>query len=292
MMITTLAVLIGAILGFALTYVFNILPEAWLQDYDYDPKAPDYRPSKRMRPLREGIISAIALAAFYGISAAVCFDDFSDKGHVIHIIVIMLAIPMIILIGMADRLNRIIPDQFSIYLLILGIVSACGDYIDGTYWFSDDAPAYFPFLNRLIAAAIGAGFLWLVEFMSETFLGKEGMGQGDMKLLGACGLLCGTYGLVILIYAAIIPALLVAIPLYIRKKVRIYREEKEIRASKDPVAKRREIRLRKAKLHFAEDPDYLAFGPFLAFGAGVFLALEPFWADKLMETLDILGVYF
>lgn len=292
MMITTLAVIAGAAIGFALTFIFNILPEAWLQDYGFDPKAPDYRKSKRMRPSREGVVSALACALFYGISAWFCFDDFSDKGQIIHIIVIMAAVPAIILIGMADRLNRIIPDQFSIYLLLLGIISACGDYIDGTYWFSDEAPSFYPIASRLIAAGIGAGFLWLIEFMSETFLGKEGMGQGDMKLLGACGLLCGLYGLVVLIYAAIIPAMLIAIPLVIRKQIRLRREEKEIRASKDPVAKRREIRLAKSKLHFADDPDYLAFGPFLAFGAGVFLALEPVWADLFMDTLLTLGVYF
>jgi len=292
MMITAVSVILGALIGFALTYVFNILPEAWLQDYGFDPKAPGYRPSKRMRPLREGLVSAIACALFYGVSAAICYDDFADKGQIMHIAVIMAAVPMVILIAMADRLNRIIPDQFSIYMLLLGIVGACGDYIDGTYWFSDSAPTYFPLLNRIIAAAIGAGFLWLIEFASETFLGKEGMGQGDMKLLGACGMLCGVYGLVVLIYAAIIPAVLCAIPLLIRKKLRQTREEREIRASKDPVAKRREIRLAKSKMHFADDPDYLAFGPFLAFGAGVFLALEPVWADLFMDTLMILGGYF
>lgn len=292
MIIVITSVIIGLIIGLSLTFIFNILPESWLQDYDYDPKSPNYRPSKRMRLGKEGIVSAIVCACFYGLTASVCYQDFADKGQILHLLTIFLLIPVVILVMLADRLNRIIPDQFSIYIILLSIVSICADAIEGSWWFSSSAPWYYPVISRIIAALVGGGFLWLIEFFSETFLGKEGMGQGDMKLLGASGLLCGVYGLIVLIYAAVFSALLFAIPLLVRKRIRIYKEEKMIRESGDPVAARRKLRLEKSRIHFADNPDYLAFGPFLAFGAAIFMSIEPFWAEKALSTLMDMGVYF
>lgn len=292
MMLSTIAIFIGILVGLSITYIFKIIPESWLQDYDYDPKAPDYRPSKRMRIGKEGVVSAIICAAFYGAAAYFSFKTMADQGQVLHLIIIALLVPDVIIVMMSDRLNRIIPDQCSIFILLLALVSICGDFIEGTYWFSETAPWYYPLLSRVIAMLIGGGFLWLLNFISQTFLGKEGMGQGDMKLLGASGLLCGVYGLIILIYAAVFSALFFAIPLFIKKRMRIAREQKMIRESDDPVATRRELKIAKSKIHFADDPDYLAFGPFLAFGAAVFIALEPLFASKMMDTLVLLGVYF
>ena len=91
---------------------------------------------------------------------------------------------------------------------------------------------------------------------------------------------------------AIFSALIIAIPLYIRKRQRIAKEKEYIRNSPDPVKARRELRAQKAKIHFADDPDYLAFGPFLAFGAGVFIVFEPFFYEQMIDMIKRFGVYF
>ena len=118
------------------------------------------------------------------------------------------------------------------------------------------------------------------------------MGQGDMRLLLATGLITGIYGLVVLVYVAIGTALLFAIPMLIRKHIRIREEEELIRNSKNPQKLRRALEIKKARMHFADDPDYLAFGPFIALGCGVFAVMEPFFHEQLMNYLSGLGVFF
>ena len=56
--------------------------------------------------------------------------------------------------------------------------------------------------------------------------------------------------------------------------------------------KRQEIAMRKAQVHFSEDPDYIAFGPFLALGAAVYMALEPVFYNNMIETITLFGLAF
>ena len=179
-----LSIVCGVLWGLCITFLFGKFPESWLQDYDYDVNAKNFRLSKRMKIVPHGIISCIGLALSYCLSVFFAAEYFIAP-HYWRIAVIFLLMPVLFLILMSDKLNRIIPDQFSIFILIIGIISAVGDYTDGTIWFSAEAKWFFPILNRVIAAIVGGGFLWLVGFLSMTFAGKEGMGQGDMKLMFA-----------------------------------------------------------------------------------------------------------
>jgi len=116
--------------------------------------------------------------------------------------------------------------------------------------------------------------------------------MGDMWLLFATGLITGCYGLIVLIYVSIFSALIFAIPLLIRKRKRIAAEKRRIAESPDPRKEKLKIQREKAAIHFAEDPDYMAFGPFLALGCAVFAIMEPFFFEKMLDTMNLLGVYF
>ena len=291
-LLAVIAGLLGIGIGLSLTYIFKLLPEKWLQDYGYDEKAPDFRLSKRMKTVPHGILAALSCALFYVLTVIFCYENYFVTVKPIHLAVILIAVPIIFLVAVADRLNRIIPDEFPLFLLILGFAGLAGDFLEGTIWFSSECTWYHIVLNRVLALLIGGGFLWLIGFITETFMGREAMGGGDVKLLGACGMLVGCYGLVVLIYFAVFSAVFFAIPLLVRKTVRKKKEEKEIRESKDPVKTRREIAKRRAQIHFADDPDYLAFGPFLALGCAVFVIMEPFFFEHMRQFLQILGVYF
>ena len=129
---------------------------------------------------------------------------------------------------MADKLNRIIPDQFSIYIGGCGVLAVLADIFEGSVWFSGDAKWWVPLLNKVIASVVGGGVIWLIGFLSITFLGTEGMGMGDMWLLFATGLITGCYGLIVLIYVSIFSALIFAVPLLVRKMKRINAEKKRI----------------------------------------------------------------
>ena len=171
-------------------------------------------------------------------------------------------------------------------------MSVASDFFEGSVWFSDGVKWYVPILNKVIASLVGGGVIWLIGFLSITFLGREGMGMGDMWLLFATGLITGCYGLIVLIYVSIFSALIFAIPLLIRKRKRIAAEKRRIAESPDPRKEKLKIQREKAAIHFAEDPDYMAFGPFLALGCAVFAIMEPFFFEKMLDTMNLLGVYF
>ena len=286
------AIAIGALMGYLMTKLFAKIPEPWLQDYGVKETDVNYRISKRMKMVPEGVTAMVVSAAMYVAAVIFLKEVYFDTPKPLHILVIVLMVPVLVLIMMADKLNRIIPDQFSVALGVIGIVSIAADLVEGSIWFTPEAPWYYPIISKVAAALIGGGFLFLIGFIALTFTGREGMGQGDMRLLLATGLITGMYGLIVLVYVAIFSAVLFAIPMLIRKHNRIREEEEMIRNSKNPQKVRRALEIKKARMHFADDPDYLAFGPFIALGCGVFAVMEPFFLEKLMSYLSGLGVFF
>lgn len=282
---------LGALFGYLITFLFGKFPESWLQDYDYDVNSSNFRLAKRMKYIPHGIISSVGMAMCYALSVYFAADYFIRPFYM-KVAVILLIMPVLFLIIMSDKLNRIIPDQFSIYLLFLGIIAAAGDYLEGSIWFSSAAAWYLPLLNKIIGAIVGGGFLWVINQVSISFTGRVGMGGGDVKLMFALGLLSGCYGLVVILYVSVFSALIFAIPMLIRKHRRIKKEEEIIRNSDNPRKKRRELELKRARIHYSEDPDYLAFGPFLAIGCAVFIAAEPFIYSKMFSIFNAMGVMF
>ena len=244
---------IAAVLGFAagilLKFLFDRFPEKWLQDYDYDPKSPNYRPSRRMKIVPHGILAGLFCAAFYA-AAAYFFKELLTVPMIIHIIAIVLTVPVLFLVLISDKLNRIIPDQFWILIAVFGLIFLASDYVEGSIWFTEDAAWYAPLINRFGAAILGGGVLFLIGFIGEMVASREAMGQGDMKLLAACGLVTGLYGLIVLVYVSVIVAVFFAIPLLIRKRKRIAEEEEYVNNSDDPIRARMELKIKKQEIHF------------------------------------------
>ena len=286
-----IAAVLGILIGLFLTFLFKHIPETWLQDYDYDPKAPNHRPAKRMKIVPHGILAGLFCAVFY-ITSVIFFPDLIDLKMPIHIIAIVVIVPVLFLVLISDKLNRIIPDQFWILILVFGFILLASDYLEGTMWFTIDAPWFAPIVNRLGGAIVGGGAIFLIGFIGELITSKEAMGQGDMKLLAACGMCTGLYGLVVLIYISVIIGVLFAIPLLIKKQKRLKEEKDYIANHENPIVAKMELKLKKEEMHYAEDPDYLAFGPFIALGTGVFLALEPVFYHILFQYMVTFGVYF
>lgn len=286
---------IAGILGLAFgpftALVFNKVPEKWLQDYDYDPNAKDFRLSKRMRLVPETILSSAFCLIFCLFPLFFC-QAYVLSGAFFKLAIIVFSTPFMFLVLISDRLNRIIPDQFTVAVGIFGIAGLVSDYVEGCIWFSYEAAWYAPLINRIGAALLGAGFLLLVNFLCRTFIGKDGLGGGDIKLIFCCGLLTGIYGLVIMTYISCFTALLVAVPLFIRKKMRQRKEEQMIRESDDPVKARQELKIKKSQIHYADDPDALALGPFLVIGTCAAISMELFFFEFLFTRFGNLGIFF
>ena len=286
-----IAVILGFAMGILLTYLFKVLPEKWLQDYDYYPKAENFRPAKRMKIVPHGLWAGLFCALFYAVALWFAPEMISDM-YILRLLAIFFVVPVLFLVLISDKLNRIIPDEFWIFILLCGFLLLASDYVERAYFFSEDAKWYLPLINRLGAAIGGALVLFLIGFISEFFTQRTAMGQGDMKLLCACGMVTGIYGIIVLIYVAVILAVFFAIPLLIKKQKRLKEEKLYVEMAENKILAQLELKKKKEAMHFADDPDYLAFGPFLAIGAGVFLTMEPFFFEKMYDTIWMLGLYF
>ena len=156
-----LAVVAGVLAGALCTYLFGIIPDKWLQDYGVTPEDPKYRPSKRMRPFPEGLIAAVFCAASYCLAIFFCRADYITNFRPMHLAVILLVIPALVLVMMADKLNRIIPDQFTMYIGGCGVLAVLADNIEGSVWVRPDAPGWMVLFTNAIASLVGAGLICL-----------------------------------------------------------------------------------------------------------------------------------
>lgn len=68
-------------------------------------------------------------------------------------------------------------------------------------------------LTAAIGAAVGAGGLFLVAFLYEKIAGHEGMGLGDVKMLGMIGAFLGTWGVLVTLLLASLTGSVVGIVL-------------------------------------------------------------------------------
>ncbi len=279
----------GALVGAACTPVFNRLPEKWLQDYDYDPTAENARPARRMKfnPHSLILIPVTALLFFFG---AYVNPSFFGRPDVFRILLMFLpALPLAIVV-MSDHLNRIIPDHVVVFTGLLSVFGFIADYIYGNLWFPDGTAFWKLILNRVLGGIVGAAFLLLIGWLGSVISKREAMGHGDVKFILACGFLSGTYGLVFVVFFAFLIGGVAAVPLLVRKRIRIARENKEIRESRNPERARRILERKRREVSFADDPDYIAFGPFLAVGTLVFLIFETpvyrYYSENILVAME------
>lgn len=107
---------------------------------------------------------------------------------------------LLLTLAVLDARHLWLPDALTLPLAALGLT--LGD------WF---LPA--PFSDRVIGAAAGAIFLALLAFAYRKLRGREGLGLGDAKLLGAIGAWMGWQALPFVLLIASVTALLWALAL-------------------------------------------------------------------------------
>lgn len=92
----------------------------------------------------------------------------------------------LLLLGLLDLRHFWLPDRLVLLLAVTGFV------------FAGLAAASDPILiaGPLLGAALGFGILWLTATLYRGWRGREGLGAGDPKLLGAIGLWLGPLGVV------------------------------------------------------------------------------------------------
>jgi leader peptidase (prepilin peptidase)/N-methyltransferase len=84
----------------------------------------------------------------------------------------------LLVVAGTDLSHKIIPDVITLPGMVLGLTGAATVLPVGM-------------LNALLGVLVGGGLLWALAWASPYLFGKEGMGGGDIKLLGMVGAFLG-----------------------------------------------------------------------------------------------------
>ncbi len=125
---------------------------------------------------------AVELATALLWAASAAFVGFDLDG-------LRAAVFLTILLGIAltDARHYIIPDQFSLGGLVLGLAFAA-------------MPGGFAFTSALLGAAVGFGLLWLVAVVGEWVFKQPAMGGGDVKMMAMIGSFLGAPGVLLTLF--------------------------------------------------------------------------------------------
>ena len=202
--ILPLAALTGLIAGWLLVQLYNRLPESWLQDYGFLSDAHGWTPARRVH-------SSIGKVLLMGITAAGFLAAVLSLGLTVQTLLVLLAFSLLLLAAVPDALNKIIPDQASAALALVGAMFAANDLFNGR-GIRDIA------VDRLGGAVVAGGALLLVGLLATALMKREAMGMGDIKMLFVCGLLTGLRLVPLLYFTTFVCAAAVAVPVMLRQR--------------------------------------------------------------------------
>ncbi len=116
---------------------------------------------------------------------------------------------LLVVLAVTDLRERLLPDRVNLTGGLLGLAwSAVVPVGDGTalwlahHWFAFPPPERaLSVCDALLGAAAGAGILWLFAEGYFRLRGREGMGLGDVKMMGMAGTFLGAKAVLLTIMA-------------------------------------------------------------------------------------------
>jgi leader peptidase (prepilin peptidase)/N-methyltransferase len=105
---------------------------------------------------------------------------------------------------MTDLDWRLIPDEATALLAVTGVVTSIGNP-----WLGGEFGARFA--GSILGLIVGGGVVWLIGRVGTWAFGKDAMGGGDVKLLGAIGSVVGWQSALIVLFLAALVGGMVAI---------------------------------------------------------------------------------
>ena len=161
----------------------------------------------------------------------------------------MILTPMLLSVFVIDYKLQIIPNRLNLTLFEIGIIFAF------LYGLSDVAIT----INMLLGMLAGGGIFLLITLVGGIFYGKEAMGFGDVKLMGALGLFFGLSNIIVITLMSFLIGAILSIILLLTK--------------------------------IKKTSEYIPFGPFIVIGAFVSMYV-PFEQIKyLLLQIFTLGMY-
>lgn len=129
---------------------------------------------------------------------------FKKTGFTIELPVMMLFVAILIVISLIDLEFQIIPDILSIGGVAIGFLLSF-------------VRPFFGFLDALYGIILGGVVLFAIAYLYQLCAKREGMGGGDIKLLGMIGAFIGIKGVLFSLISGSLIGTIVGIPLMLIK---------------------------------------------------------------------------
>ena len=160
-----LASLAGLAAGWLLAKLYNRLPESWLQDYGFRANDPEWPAARRIR-------SPIGMAVLMAVTSLGFILALLGSGLSVRTLLVILSFCILVLVAIPDALNKIIPDQATMALALIGAAFAAVDLFTGR-GIRETA------IDRLGGAAVAGGLLMLIGVTATFLLKREEIGRAS-----------------------------------------------------------------------------------------------------------------
>ncbi len=134
------------------------------------------------------------------------------NGLTIDTIKFMLLIPMLIIAFLVDYRLQIIPNRLTLTIFEVGLIFTFAETL------LNINVGINIFVNNLLGMLVGGGIFLLITLIGGIIAGKEAMGFGDVKLMGALGLFFGWLNMILISVMAFLFAAIVSIIILISRK--------------------------------------------------------------------------
>ena len=152
-------------------------------------------------------ILIFTMAAIYVVLLYIFGFEFNIEKN-ISLIKYMILSPMLISAFIIDYRIQIIPNRLNLTMFELGLVFA---FLSGIFI------NYNVTINMLLGGIVGAGIFLLITLLGGLIAGKEAMGFGDVKLMGAMGVFLGWTNIIAVSVIAFLLGAIISVVLIITK---------------------------------------------------------------------------
>ena len=134
------------------------------------------------------------------------------NGLTIDTIKFMILIPMLIIAFMIDLKLQIIPNRLTLTIFEVGLVFTFLETLLNPNFGIN------VFTNNMLGMLVGGGIFLLITLIGGLIAGKEAMGFGDVKLMGALGLFFGWLNMILISVMAFLFAAVISIVILIARR--------------------------------------------------------------------------
>ena len=134
------------------------------------------------------------------------------NGLTLYTVKFMLLIPMIIIAFIIDFKSQIIPNRLTLTIFETGLVFTFVETL------LEPNAGINIFVDNILGMLVGGGIFLLITLIGGAIAGKEAMGFGDVKLMGALGLFFGWLNMILISVMAFLFAAVVSIVILIAKR--------------------------------------------------------------------------